>query len=411
MGATQLRERALIGLIKHGARVIDGPGRRFVSLDMRGLLNAARRRTALDDFGGDAFHEPLRRLIDSIENDARLSFVGRLVAREDLIRLLINRLKLQRDRTRHPEIGSEQIRRPIFIMGLPRTGSTLLHGLLAQDSANRVPLNWETMHPSPPPQRATYEANPQADLAERQIKWFHRLAPDFRKIHPVGARLPEECVIILSHSLLSFEFSTSFYVPAFQNWLDAQDLTPAYRFHYGFLQQLQWHCPAERWVLKAPSHLPGLAALGAVYPDACVVMTHRDPLAVVPSVASLHVVLRQTFSDAVNPLSVGPEVSAMLAGDIERGLQARDGGRLPANQFVDVWYADILRDPIATVRKIYAAFDLPPLKATAERRMRHYLAENPQDKHGTHTYSLATFGLDEGTERQRYRDYCARFEL
>jgi hypothetical protein len=410
MGAIQLRERALIGLIKHGARVIDGPGRRFVNLDMRGLLNAARRRTKLDDFGGDAFHEPLRKLIDSIERDARLSFVGRLAAREDLIRLLINRLKLQRDRARHPHIAGERIHRPIFITGLPRTGSTLLHGLLAQDPANRVPLNWETMHPSPPPQRETHDRNPQADLAERQIKWFHRLAPDFLKIHPVGAHLPEECVIILSHSLLSFQFSTSYYVPAFQSWLDRQDLTPAYRYHHAFLQQLQWRCPAERWVLKAPSHLPGLAGLANVYPDARIVMTHRDPLEVVPSVTSLHVALRQTFSDTTDPITVGPEVSAMLAGDIERGMHARDTGCLPAEQFVDVWYADLLRDPIATVRRIYSAFELP-FTAKAASRMHRFLSENPQNKYGAHTYSLRAFGLDEGTERRRYRDYCARFKL
>lgn len=410
MGATRLHERALIGLIKHGARVIDGPGRRFVPLDARSLLNAARRRTNLDDFGGDAFHEPLRRLIDSIEQEARLSFVGRLAAREDLIRLLINRLKVQRDRTRHPEIGAETIRRPIFITGLPRTGSTLLHGLLAQDPENRVPLNWETMHPSPPPQRATYDSDPRAAIAERQIKWFHRLAPEFRKIHPVGARLPEECVIIISHSLLSFQFSTSYHVPGYQTWLDQQDLTDAYRYHYRFLQHLQWRCAGARWVLKAPSHLPGLAALCAVYPDACIVMTHRDPLAVVPSVASLHAVLRRTFSESVDPLTVGPEVSGMLAGDIERGLRARDTACRPTNRFLDIWYTDVMRDPIATVHKIYAAFDLS-LRGETEHRMRRFLAENPQDKHGAHRYSLQAFGLDEDTERRRYQEYCERFGL
>lgn len=410
MGATRLHERALIGLIKHGARVIDGPGRRFVSLELTSLLNAARRRTKLDDFGGNAFHEPLRRLIDSIERESRLSFVGRLAAREDLIRLLINRLKLQRDRTLHPEIAREDIRRPIVITGLPRTGSTLLHGLLAQDPAHRVPLTWETMHPSPPPQRATYERDARADIAGRQLAWFHRLAPEFRKIHPVGALLPEECVIILSHSLLSFQFSTSYYVPSFQTWLDQQDLTDAYRCHYAFLQQLQWRCPAERWILKAPAHLPGLDALATVYPDACVVMTHREPLEVVPSVASLHAVLRRTFSDAVDPHSVGPEVSGLLAGDIARGLRARDRGCLPASQFVDIRYAEIRRDPLSVVKKIYAAFDLSLHDETVVR-MQRFLAGNPQDRYGTHEYSLAEFGLHQTTEQRRYRDYRERFEL
>lgn len=408
MGALGLPERALIGLIKHGARVIDGPGRRFVSLELHGLLRAAQRRTKLEDFGGTAFHEPLRRLIESIERESRLSFVGRLAAREDLIRLLINRLKLQRDRTLHPDIARERIRRPIVITGLPRTGSTLLHGLLAQDPAHRVARTWETMYPSPPPQRATYHNDVRADLAGRQLAWFHRLSPEFQKIHPVGARLPEECVIMLSHSMLSFQFSTSYYVPSFQTWLDQQDLTDAYRCHYRFLQQLQWRCPGERWVLKAPSHLPGLAALGAVYPDACVVMTHREPLEVVASVASLHAVLRRTFSDAVDPRSVGPEVSGLLAGDINRGMRARDSGCLPASQFFDIQYTDLARDPLAVVARIYAAFDLPMSGDTASR-MQRYLARNSQKRYGTHEYSLEEFGLDHATELRRYEQYRRRF--
>lgn len=408
MGAIGLPERALIGLIKHGARVIDGPGRRFVSLDLHGLLRAAQRRTKLEDFGGLAFHEPLRRLIESIERESHLNFVGRLAAREDLIRLLINRLKLQRDRTLHPEIARERIRRPLVITGLPRTGSTLLHGLLAQDPAHRVARTWETMYPSPPPQRATYDNDVRTDLASRQLAWFHRLSPEFQKIHPVGARLPEECVIMLSHSLLSFQFSTSYYVPSYQTWLDQQDLTDAYRCHYGFLQQLQWRCPGERWVLKAPSHLPGLAALATVYPDACVVMTHREPMEVVASVASLHAVLRRTFSDAVDPYSVGPEVSGLLAGDIERGMRARDSGCLPAGQFIDVHYEELVGDPLAAVAKIYAGFDLP-LSGDTVNRMQRYLARNSQKRYGTHEYSLKEFGLDDAIELRRYEQYRQRF--
>lgn len=410
MTAASLGERALHEFIKHGARVIDGPGRRFVRLDARSLLSAAQRRTGLSDFGNDAFQEPLGRLLESIEREAQLSFVGRLAAREDVIRILINRLKLQRDRERHPQIAAERIERPLFITGLPRTGSTLLHGLFAQDPANRVPLTWETMYPSPPPERATFDSDPRTDVCDRQMQWFHRLAPEFRKIHPVGAQLAEECVMIMSHALLSFQFSTSYYVPSYQTWLDQQDLSPAYRYHYGFLQHLQWRCPGERWVLKAPSHLPGLAALCAVYPDAGIVMTHRDPLDVVASVASLHVVLRRTFSEAVDPLAVGPEVSGMLAGDIERGLRARDTSCARRERFVDVWYRELLHDPIGTVRKIYARFDLP-LSSGTESRMRSFLSKNPQDKHGQHAYSLRAFGLDESTERRRYRDYCTRFGL
>jgi len=408
--ASKLPSRTLHEFVRRGARVLEGPGRRFVRLDEQSLLAAACRRTRLDDFGDGTFREPFRRLLRSIEAEARLNLFGRIAAREDITRILANRLRLQRDRREHPEIAAGEIRRPLFIAGLPRSGSTLLYNLLAQDPANRVPLNWETLHPSPPPEWATHESDRRIDRADREIRWFSLMAPEFRKIHPVGARLPEECVVILSHSFLSFQFSSTYFVPSYQSWLEQQDLCPAYRFHRQFLQHLQWRCGSDRWVLKAPPHLPGLRALLSTYPDANVILTHRDPLEVVASVASLHTVLRQTFSDAVDLLAVGPEVTLMLADDIRRGLQARDEGRVPAERFLDVTYTALVHDPLATVRRIYAHFDLPLTPAT-EARMQRFLAEHPQDEHGRHEYSLEQFGLDADTERERYGRYRERFGL
>src|SRR5262249_39705110 len=243
----------------------------------------------------------LARLVQSIEREARLSFVGRLAAREDLTRMLMNRLRIERDRQRHPDIAAEQIRRPLFITGLPRSGSTFLHGLLAQDPASRVPLHWELRSPSPPPQRETYGTDPRIEAAGRQLRWFFRLAPDFAKIHPIDACMPRECVIMLSHSFLSFQCSSTWFVPSYQAWLEQQDLTPAYRCHRKFLQHLQWRCRGERWVLKAPPHLPGLRALFATYPDADVLLTPPDPLEAVASVARLHAALRPTFRHPAAP--------------------------------------------------------------------------------------------------------------
>src|SRR5262245_1058307 len=188
-----------------GARILDGPGRQWIRLDTPHLLSVARRRTCLRDFGEPAVQDPLDRLVQSLEREARLSFVGRLAAREDLTRMLMNRLRIERDRLHHPGIAGEQIRRPLFITGLPRSGSTFLHGLLAQDEANRVPLHWEVRAPSPPPQRETYATDPRIEAAERQLRWLFRLAPEFRMIHEISARMPEECVIMLSHSFLSFQ--------------------------------------------------------------------------------------------------------------------------------------------------------------------------------------------------------------
>lgn len=408
MEARRAAQRTWMDALLRGARILEGPGRRWIRLDVPSLLGLARRRTGLADFGAPAFQEPLARLVASIEGEAQLNLFGRLAAREDLSRMLMNRLAMQHDRLLNPEIAEERIVRPLVITGLPRSGSTFLHGLLAQDPANRVPLHWEVRDPSPPPQWATHDDDPRIERAARQLRWLVRLAPDFEKIHPVGARLPEECAIMLSHSFLSYQFSSTWYVPSYQTWMEAQDLRPAYQVHRGFLQHLQWRCPAERWVLKAPPHLPGLDALFATYPDANVVLTHRDPLDVVASVASLHVALRRTFSNAVDPVAVGPEVTGLLAGDIRRGWAAIDAGCAPPEQFVHVSYADTVRDPLDVARRVYRRFGLP-LSAEAEARMARYVASHPKDKHGAHVYSLEQFGLDAGAERARYREYCERW--
>lgn len=402
------KQPAWLEFIRRGARLLEGPGGHLVPLNSRSVLAAARQRTGLDDFGDPAFREPLDRLLRSLEGEARLNLVGRVAAREDLTGMLMNRLRIERDRRRHPGIAAEDIRRPLFITGLPRSGSTFLHGLLAQDRANRVLLHWELRSPSPPPERATHETDRRIERAARDIRWFFRLAPEFRKIHPVGAQLPEECVVVLSHSFLSFQFSSMWFVPSYQSWLERQELGTAYRYHRRFLQQLQWRCSGERWVLKAPPHLPGLRALFATYPDANVIMMHRDPLEVIASVASLHLVLRRTFSDVVDAHAVGAEVTRMLADDIRRGFEARDDGCASAAQFIDVHYTELKDDPLEVVRRIYGHFDLA-LSAEAEARMRRFVATSAKDTYGRHCYSLAQFGLDAEVERERYRAYWERW--
>ena len=395
-------------IIRRGARLIDAPGRRFVSLHAGDLLAAGRRRAGGRDFEDTTFLDGFSRLVHSLATEARLNLLGRMAARETLVSHLANRLWLEADRRRYPEIAAQRIDRPIVITGLPRSGSTLLHTLLAQDPANRVPQTWEMLSPSPPPDRATYDTDPRIAITERQLRWFQRVLPDFAKIHPVGARLPEECVVILSHSFLSSQFCSMYVVPSYQTWMRAQNLVPAYRLHRRVLQQLQWRCRGDRWVLKAPAHLAGLRELCVVYPDVGVVMTHREPLEVLPSEASLHTVLRQTFSDAVDPALVGREVTELTAEEIRTGLQARDDGCAPAERFVDVRYRELVADPIGTVRTIYGRFDMP-FTATAEARMRRHLAESPKDRHGAHVYSLTQFGLTPDEERDRYRAYRERF--
>jgi len=391
-----------------GARVAERPARPFLPLDAMRLVDAARRRAEVRDVADTSFLDGLHVLVGSLETEARLNLVGRITVREDITRLLANRFRIERDRQRDAGIAAEEIRRPIFITGMPRSGSTLLHGLLAQDPASRVPQTWEMLNPSPAPERATYDSDPRIARVERELRWFKRLTPDFQVIHDVGARLPEECTIIIAHSFVSSQFASMYDVPTYSRWCDTQDPRAKYEWHRRFLQHLQRRFRAERWVLKAPVHLNGLAGLLPVYPDARVVMTHRDPLEVLASEASLHTTLRRTFTAAVDPVAVGREVTACIEDDIRRGLEARDGGLASPTQFFDVVYSDVLRDAVGVVRRMYDHFDLP-LPPAVEARMRRFLVENPKEKHGPHRYTLAQFGLDPDEEGRRYDAYRERF--
>lgn len=389
---------------------LDAVGLPPVRLDDAALLADAERATRLADFGNDAFRAPLRLLVEALREDARLTLLGRMIARTDLRRLLENRLRMVDAWRRHPEILAAPIRRPLFILGLPRTGTTILFELFAQDPANRVPMTWEVMHPFPAPERATFETDPRIDAVDEHFAGIDRLLPHFRKMHPMGARLPQECVALTAHDFATMINHTSHRVPRYQAWLERADLRWVYANHRRQLQFLQWRCPAERWVLKSPGHLWALDALLAEYPDACFVQTHRDPLKVVASLTSLITELRGLASDDVDPHEIGRDWAARLAGGLEHTMGIRARGALPADRIVDVQFADFMRDEVGTVRRIYQHFGWT-LSAEAEDRMRRFLLANPADKHGAHRYSLADAGLDLATERRRYAAYQSRHDV
>lgn len=381
-----------------------------LKLDAASLIETAERRTRLHDFGGDVFRAPLGRLVESLDQEAQLTLFGRIVARKDLTRLLASRLKMVEDRRRHPEIESEKVRRPLFITGFPRTGTTILHAVLAQDPRHRTPMTWETMYPSPPPRTATYARDRRIAISGGQLALMNQLAPDFRRIHPIGAQLPQECMVMSSIEFESYQFQTMYDVPSYQAWLETQDLRHSYAGHKFFLQNLQWRCPGERWVLKAPAHVFGFAALFATYPDAGVVMTHRAPTEVIGSLCSLTSVLRGAFSDGVSDFAVGREMTERFAAGMRIALETRDAGAVPAQQFLDIDYREIVRDPLGVVRRIYDRFEIDWCPEAAER-MRAFLAQNPKDKHGRHSYTLDQFGLEAEEERARYSTYSERFGL
>ena len=404
-----LGSHTIKGLNKLGRLALDD-GRLLVKLDRETLLGKSRRLTGLEDFGDPGFLEPLEILLNSFDKDADLNLLGRITVHCELVRVLGNRLCMQRDRTQNPGIARQTIERPLFITGLPRSGTTFLHALLSQDPACRSPQVWEVMHPSPPPESASYSVDPRIARTRKELSWIEILMPGFERCHTIEAMLPQECIAMTDHSFLSYVFESMYHVTSYRKWHDAQDKRPAYEYHRRFLQHLQWRCPGEQWVLKAPSHLMALDSLFQVYPDAQIVMTHRDPLKVLPSCASFAQVLRAPFTGPINPRILGAEVSGRWADSARSVTRLRQDRRELAGQFFDVGYPDLVRNPLATVRGIYRHFrrDLSPAALAA---MESFIDSHPKDQNGAHRYSLEQFGLDPEQERRRFRGYTDYFGL
>ncbi len=375
-----------------------------VSLDPEELVRAARRRTRLDDFGGDDWREPLERLTRAAETEARLTPFGRFYIRRELVQRLSNRLRIQDAVRRDPAILSEPVDRPVFILGLPRTGTTHLHRLLARDPRSRVLMTWEMAEPVPAPRPETYESDPRIARIARNLRLVHWAGPRLRAIHDIDAREPEECISLMANDLRSLYFAVGIHIPSYTRWLEEQDLTEPYRRHRRQLQLLQRHFRRDRWVLKAPVHMQGLSSLLAVYPDARVVWTHRDPADVIASTASLLYHFRSAFCRDLDPRQVGPEALEQMARWVEQGLQARAAHRSKgagSARFVDVAYQDVVRSPVSTVERVYRALDLPFDEDTRCRMQRH-LDRAVQHRHGVHRYRLEEYGLDRAQVARRF---------
>jgi hypothetical protein len=400
---------AWLRALNAGGRVLGALGVGVARLDVDDLVRTAQRRTGLSDFFGDEFREPLARLVDSLQREAKLTPVGRALARQDILVALQNRLQMADWFGRHPEIGAQPVNRPLFITGLPRSGTSILHELLAQDPAHRVPLSWEVRYCCPPPDAASHQADPRIARAHRDLTLWHALVPAYKTMHEMGGRIPCECGDITMNTFLGDRFMALHQVPAYAAWASAQDMRPVYAFHRRMLQLLQWRLPRERWVLKAPAHMNWLPALLAVYPDACIVQTHRDPLQVMGSVASLLSAILWMRSDDVDPAIIAASFGGeAFAAQLEGVMRLRDSGAIDPGQFCDVVYADLISDPWGTIAGVYEHFGFE-LAPRARERMERYLAAKPKGKFGRHEYSFGELGLDLARERARFARYQERY--
>ena len=393
-----------------GGRALAALGLRLPSLAEAELLAAAERVTGLSDFGADSFRPGLRELLRCFEGEAQLTTLGRSMARGNVIAALATRLRLVDWRRRHPELAGEEIRRPLFVLGMPRTGTTLLHGLLAQDRVVRAPLSWEVGDPCPAPETASFESDPRIAAARARERDIEKIAPGFLAIHPMGAQLPQECVSLTAPEFMSMQWEAAYAVPSYQRWWEAQDHAPTFRWHRAFLQHLQSRHRRERWVLKTPAHLLTLDALFAEYPDALIVQTHRAPSQVVASLASLECALRGASTDSIEPRAQGSEAAALIERMLRAGIAARAAHPEREAQFFDLAYPDLVADPIGSTKRLYQHFALE-LSGEAEHRMRRFLSENASDKHGVHKYAPGVFGLDTAELERRYAFYSERHDV
>ncbi len=352
--------------------------------------------------------EGLAQLLGAIAADSPLSFFGRLSLRWDMIRLLRNAQLVQQAHQLRPELAATPIRAPIFILGLPRSGTSFLHALMAQDDANQVPRCWQTIYPRPRPAGFNPAQDRAARTVDAQLKTFAGLAPDFAKLHPIHADSPQECSEITAQVFQSLRFDTNFRVPGYNRWIEQRGYLEAFAYHRRFLQFLQ-NGEAARWVLKCPEHVFSLAAILQTYPDARFVLVHRDPVCVLGSVARLTEVLRAPFMKQIDPVEIAEQVRTCWIEGANQLLRFDARQDIPAHRKFHVHYDELTSAPLATVERLYAHFGLA-LSAPAQAAMSRQLAARPHGGYARHApYSLDSFKLNSQALQAQFAPYIRRY--
>lgn len=375
------------------------------TLDAQELLARARQITGLERFDEPSPVEPLTVLTQALRGEADLTAAGRYYWSERLLGILVTRLRGCECIRRHPEILYERIAAPIVVLGLTRTGTTLLQRLIASDERIYSAAYWEARFPAP--EADDLGGARRIAQAKAEIDAMLAANPDLLSVHPFDALDADEDILILDQTLLSRTAETLACIPGFYAWLRTQDLRPAYRYWYRTLQLLQWQkrrrgLSAQRWVLKTPMHLGFVDHILELLPDATFVQTHRDPLTTIPSYASMVHELWLGVSATGDPLEAAKQTSATLEHDLTRCLQVR--ATLPKGTFIDIDFRDTVADPIGVVERIYAHVGLE-MTALAACQISGYMQSHPREARPEHKYSLAQYGFTEQEIRRRFDIY------
>ncbi len=378
------------------------------ALDGEAYLAAAVEATGLDDFGPDDFRDGLEAYVASVQDEAQLSELGAMAVHATIVSALTNRLAVIDWAKTHPEVAAERIEAPVVVIGMFRAGTTFLSNLFDQDTANRALLRWESGDSVPPPTQTMFREGPRVDAARAAGEMLDALNPKVRAIHHEEADGPTECIAVMSQDFKSLSWEAIANVPSYAAWLLGADQRSAYEYHHQVLQILQSGGVRGRWTLKSPHHALALDALTAVYPDARLVMLHRDPLVLSASVCSLVNTLSATFSDANHQRYIADHWTDILEESVDRIGAFRDTH--PEHPIIDLQYADLVADPLKAMGGLYERLGLE-LHGAAHDAMAAYVGAHPKGALGAHGYDLASYGLDGDELSERFAPYMERYSV
>ncbi|KPF91826.1 sulfotransferase [Novosphingobium sp. AAP83] len=379
----------------------------MTTLNSEALLAAATEQAGLTNFGDPAFREGLDVLVAALNTEANLAeaAVGRVGA--SIVATLVNRLQVEDYLAQHPELLDAPITKPTFVFGLPRTGTTLAINLLAADPARRCFLRWEAFATVPPADKGALRSDPRYHAEQAKLDMSLKYVPHISAMHHEDADSSCECQFAMSPTFCSQVYDSQYHIPSYSEWFLNTDYRPAFRYHKRLMQVLQQN-NGGHWTFKNPWHPLYLDELTDVYPDAQLVMTHRDPADVVASACSLVYAVRKLYSPDADPKAVADVSLKTFDAMIERVLayEAKHG----AGSIHHIQYKELTSDPIGEMRKLYANFD-EALSDEAAASMQAMLDANPQGKHGKHAYALEDYGLTREAVYSHFADYIDRFRI
>ncbi len=383
-----------------------------VPLDEASLLNSAMESTGLSDFGADDWREPFRVFLKSLNEEAQLNLMGRIRTRSEILQLLEARLQIEETYTRHPEIADEQITQPLIIVGQGRSGTTLLQNLLNSHPDNGAPLHWELVLPCPPPESATYQTDARIEKAHKLIDQWNRVTPTFAAMHEFAGTIPMEDNVTMAMNFMSPTWLDCMgQVPSYDAYIFQQPVEPALRWLERVLKLLQWKNPRKHWVLKDPMHLDRMSELLKVFPDACFIWPHRDPVRALASLVSVVGTIQWGRSD--HPFSA-VSLAYMTDPDLAAGrfnavIDHLDSGAIPQDQIAHVLFHDLVADPVGQVGKMYDHFGIE-LTDSGREAMSRFMKENPRDNRPAHQFDI---GSDAAVARVReaFARYQERFDV